>query len=84
MDDLFTARARKIYGGWEVTVAAVPEATFRHRDPTEDVTHEKVAAVLNRTDFEVVLFRDDAGRAPFEGPRPVAPEDQVVFNHGAG
>ena len=49
--DEYTARARQVYGGWEVTIAGVPGANFIHRDPTEEVTHERLAAVLDRTDF---------------------------------
>jgi hypothetical protein len=64
MDDVFTARARKVYGGWEVTVAGVPGATFKHRDPTDEVTHEKLALALDRTDFRVTLVRDYEGLAP--------------------
>jgi len=52
----FTARARKVFGGWEVTVAGVPAATFTDRNPTEEMTHEKLAAVLGRTDFRVTLL----------------------------
>jgi hypothetical protein len=59
--DEYTARARKIYGGWEVTVSGVPGATFTHRDPTDEVTHEKLAVTLDRSDFRVSLVRDFVG-----------------------
>ena len=62
--DEYTARARKIYGGWEVTVAGVPRATFTHRDPTENVTFEKLAAVLDKTDFRVSLVWGYVGLTP--------------------
>lgn len=62
--DEYTARARQVYGGWEVTVAGVPGATFIHRHPTEEVTHERLAAVLDRTDFGVSLVRDYVGQPP--------------------
>lgn len=54
----YTARARKVYGGWEVTVAGVPNATFIHRDPTEDIVRERLAMALDRLDFEVTVVRD--------------------------
>jgi len=60
----YTARARPVFGGWEVTVAGVPAASFIHRDPTEKVTHEKLAIVLARTDFRVSLVRDEIGSQP--------------------
>jgi len=62
--DQYSARARRVFGGWEVTVAGVPSASFIHRDPTDEVTHEKLAVVLARTDFRVSLVRDDAGKPP--------------------
>ncbi len=62
--DEYTARARKVYGGWEVTVAGMPDATFIHREPTDELTHEKLAAVLDRSDFRVSLVRDSEGLAP--------------------
>jgi hypothetical protein len=60
--DEYPARARWIYGGWEVTFAGLPAATFRHRDPTDEVIHEHLIALLGRTDFRVRLVRDDTGR----------------------
>jgi len=54
----YTARAREIYGGWEVTVAGVPGATFTHRDPSEDVVRERLAALLDGDNFRVNLVRD--------------------------
>jgi hypothetical protein len=61
----YTARARKIYGGWEVTVAGVPAAKFTHRDPTDEVTHERLAAMLNRSDFQVSLVKDHESPSPY-------------------
>jgi len=37
-------------------VAGVPAATFRHRNPTEEVVNEKLTAALGRTDFRVRLL----------------------------
>ncbi len=59
MMDEYTARTRKVYGGWEVEVAGVPGATFIHRDPTNDLVHERLAAVLGRSDFRISLDWDD-------------------------
>ena len=72
--DEYTARARKVYGGWEVTVAGMPDATFIHREPTDELTHEKLAAVLDRSDFRVSLVRDSEGLAPpvFSSPPATA------------
>jgi len=66
--DLYEARARRIYGGWEVTVAGAPSASFVHRDPNDEIAHEKLAAVLGRTDFRVRLTRDDVSLAPVQLP----------------
>jgi len=52
----YEATAREVFGGWEVTVAGVPAATFRHRNPTEEVVNEKLTAALGRTDFRVRLL----------------------------
>ncbi len=54
----YAARARKIFGGWGVTVAGVPGATFTHRNPTEENIHEQLSAVLDRSDFRVSLIWD--------------------------
>jgi len=56
-EELYTAKMRKVYGGWEVTVPEVPGATFVHRDPTEEVVRERLASALGRTDFQVLLVQ---------------------------
>jgi hypothetical protein len=55
-DEVYTARTRRVYGGWEVTVAGVPDAKFILRVPTEHAIHERLASVLDRTDFRVKLI----------------------------
>jgi hypothetical protein len=58
--DEYAARAKRIYGGWEVTVAGVPAATFRHRHPTDEMIYERLAVVLGRSDFRINLACEDA------------------------
>lgn len=60
----YTARARKVYGGWEVTVAGVPGVKFKHRNPNEETVKERLATVLDGLDFKVRLVREFEGLAP--------------------
>jgi hypothetical protein len=44
----YTARARKLSGTWEVTVAGIPAVRFCHPDPTVEMVAANLAEVLDR------------------------------------